>query len=213
MPAPRLLRLPAPHNDRRAFPEGRPSVHETLVAARRAAAHHADSLELVDDLGDREQGGHRAERQPAEIHVDPRQHDPDAAVGEIVGGDDDPVVQELHFVHGDHLGVGSHRADHALGAIHRLGLDRATVVRADGVEPGVPGIEVRLEDLDALFGNDRSSNPTDQLFTLAGEHHAGDDFDPAGAAAVENWGERVGWGLGSVKEKPQYYGFPEVTTI
>src|SRR2546426_8334530 len=59
-----------------------PSVHETLVAARRAAAHHADSLELVDDLGDREQGGHRTERQPAEIHVDPRQHDPHAAVGE-----------------------------------------------------------------------------------------------------------------------------------
>src|SRR5438046_9401342 len=71
MPAPRLVRLPAPHHDRRAFPQGRPSVHETLVAARRAAAHHADSLELVDDLGDREQGGHRTERQPAEIHVDP----------------------------------------------------------------------------------------------------------------------------------------------
>src|ERR1041384_7039241 len=61
MPAPRLVRLPASHHDRRAFPEGRPSVHETLVAARRAAAHHADSLELVDDLGDREQRGHRAE--------------------------------------------------------------------------------------------------------------------------------------------------------
>src|SRR5438093_1343943 len=36
-----------------------------------------------------------------------------------------PTV-ELHLVHGDHLGVGSHRADHALGGIHRLGLDRAT---------------------------------------------------------------------------------------
>src|SRR3989454_12015294 len=190
-----------------------PSVHETLVAARRAAAHHADSLELVDDLGDRDQGGHRAERHPAEIHVDPRQHDPHAAVGEIVGGGDDPVVQEPHFVHGDHLGVGSHRADHALGAIHRLGLDRAAVVSAHRVQPGVAGVQVRLENLDALFGNDRSSNPTDQLFALAGEHHAGDDFDPAGAGAVEHGGERVVWGWGSVKEMPQSFGFPGVTPI
>src|SRR2546426_2713052 len=71
----------------------------------------------------------------------------------------------------------------------------------------------RLENLDALFGNDRSSNPTDQLFALAGEHHAGDDLDPAGAGAVEHGGERVVWGWGSVKEVPQSCGFPGDTPI
>src|SRR2546426_11885438 len=71
----------------------------------------------------------------------------------------------------------------------------------------------RLENLDALFGNDRSSNPTDQLFALAGEHHAGDDLDPAGAGAVEHGGERGVWGWGSVKEVPQSCGFPGDTPI
>src|SRR2546422_9731118 len=51
------------------------------------------------------------------------------------------------------------------------------------------------------------------LFALAGEHHAGDDLDPAGAGAVEHGGERGVWGGGSVKEVPQYCGFPGDTPI
>src|SRR5207245_4732967 len=79
MPAPRLVRLTAADQDRRALPQGRPAVDETLVAARRPAANYTDRLKLVDDLGDGEEGGHRTERQAAEIHVDPRQQDSNAA--------------------------------------------------------------------------------------------------------------------------------------
>src|SRR5882762_244371 len=106
VPAPRLVRLAAADHDGRAFPQGRLAVHETLVAAGRPAAYYADRLELVDDLGDGEERGHRPERQAAEIHIDPGQHDPDAAVGEPVRGRNDPVIQELHFVDRDHFSVG-----------------------------------------------------------------------------------------------------------
>src|SRR3989449_7773304 len=51
------------------------------------------------------------------------------------------------------------------------------------------------------------------LFALAGEHHAGNDLDPAGAGAVEHGGERVVWGWGSVKEVPQSCGFPGGTPL
>ena len=37
----------------------------------------------------------------------------------------------------------------------------------------------RLEDLDLLPGDLRAPQPADQLFALAAEHAAGDDFDPA----------------------------------
>src|SRR2546426_9144589 len=74
VPAARFVGFSAPYHDGRAFPEGRPPVDETLVAARRPAAHDANRLELVDDLGDGEERGHRAERQAAEIHVRSEEH-------------------------------------------------------------------------------------------------------------------------------------------
>src|SRR3989442_5827716 len=52
VPAPRLVRLAAPDHDGGAFPDRRPSVHETLDAARRRGPHDADRLELVGGLGD-----------------------------------------------------------------------------------------------------------------------------------------------------------------
>src|SRR6266699_3692296 len=139
MPAPRLVRLPAADQDRRALPQGRPAVDETLVAARRPAANYTDRLKLVDDLGDR-----------------------------------------------DHFGVGPDGPHDPFRAIHRLGFHGAAVVRAHRVQPGVAGIEMRLEDLDVLASNHRPSYPTDQLFALPGKHHAGNDFDPAGAGTVEH---------------------------
>src|SRR2546426_1138418 len=207
MPAPRLVRLSAAYHDGRAFPGGRPSVHETLVAARRPAAHYADRLELVDDLSDGEERGHRAERQAAEIHVNPGQHDPYPPVGEPVCGRHDTVVQELHFVDRDHFGLGPHGAEDPLRGIHRLGFHRAAVVRAHRVEPGVAGIEMRLEDLNVLARDHGPPHPADQLLALPGEHHAGDDFDPARAGAVEHGGERVVPRGRWVKEMPLSCGF------
>src|SRR5207247_10610407 len=50
MSAPRLVRLPSPDHDGGAVPQRGLPVHEALIAARGVAAHHADGLELVDDL-------------------------------------------------------------------------------------------------------------------------------------------------------------------
>src|SRR3989454_12288399 len=95
VPAARFVGFSAPYHDGRAFPEGRPPVDETLVAARRPAAHDANRLELVDDLGDGEERGHRAERQAAGIHVDPGQPDPPTAVRQALCGRQDPRVPAM----------------------------------------------------------------------------------------------------------------------
>ena len=48
-----------------------------------------------------------------------------------------------------------------------------------------PIVEDRLENLHLLAGDLRAAQPADQLFALAAEHAAGDDFDPAvGGGAV-----------------------------
>src|SRR2546429_8602841 len=52
------------------------------------------------------------------------------------------------------------------------------------VEPGIPGVEVGLEDLHALARDHRASDTADQFFTLSGEHDPGDHFDPTGAGQV-----------------------------
>src|SRR3989442_4351102 len=105
MRAPRLVRPPAADHDGGALPRGGPAVDETLVAARRPAANYTDRLKLVDDLGDGEERGHRTERQAAEIHVDPRQHDSNAAVGEPGCGGHDAVIPGMDLVERDHLRV------------------------------------------------------------------------------------------------------------
>src|SRR4029077_3900098 len=191
MPTSRLVRFPAADHDRGTVPEGGLAVDEALVAAGRTAAGHADGLELVDDLGDREERGHGAERQAAEIHVDAGQHDAHTLIRERVRDGDDAIVQELHFVDRDDFGARTNRAHHRLGGVHRLGLDRAAVVSADRVEARVARVEVGLEDLDVFPGDHRAPHPAHELLAFAGEHHAGDDFDPAGACAVKHGGDQV----------------------
>src|SRR5437763_5188958 len=81
--------------------------------------------------------------------------------------------------------AGSAPAAHDLfGAVHGLRLHGSPVVGAQGVEPGVPGVEVGLEDLHALAGDDRAPYPPDQLLALPGEHDPGDHFDATGASTV-----------------------------
>src|SRR2546427_492134 len=62
---------------------------------------------------------------------------------------------------------------------------RPSVVCAHRVEPGVAGIEMRLEDLDVLTGDHRPPDAAHQLLALPGKHHAGNDFDPTWAGTVE----------------------------
>src|SRR2546426_7059458 len=95
MPASRLVRLPSPDHDGGAVPQRGLPVHEALIAAGRVAAHHADGLELVDDLRDGEQCRHGTEGEASEIHVDAGEHDPHALVGEGVGDRSEEHTSEL----------------------------------------------------------------------------------------------------------------------
>jgi len=106
-----------------------------------------------------------AERQAAEIHVDPGQHDPHPRSASRLPPHD-AVVQELHFVDRDHFGPGPHDAQDPVRGIHGLGFHRTAIVRAHGVEPGVAGIEMRLEDLDVLTRDHRPPDAAHQLFAL-----------------------------------------------
>src|SRR4051794_38075887 len=68
-PAACFIRLGAADHDRRRVVARRLAADESLVAARRIAAHDADRVQLVDDFGDREQLRHRTERLAAEVSV------------------------------------------------------------------------------------------------------------------------------------------------
>ena len=140
MPTSRFIRLPTADHDDRAVPQRRLAVHQTLVAGRRAAAHDADRLELVYDLSDAHQDGHRAKGQAAEVDVRPGEDHPDTPIGEAVRQIDDPVVEELGLVHGDDLGAVTEPAGDLFGRVHRLGFDGHAVMRRDGKEPGVARI-------------------------------------------------------------------------
>src|SRR5437588_12857073 len=98
LPAPRLVRLPSPDHDRGTVPQGGPAVDEALVAARRLSAHHANRLELVDDLRDGEQRRHGPEGGAPEIHVEAGAHDPHSLVGERTRCAHDTSVPKLHLI-------------------------------------------------------------------------------------------------------------------
>jgi hypothetical protein len=137
----------------------------------------ADGLELVDELGVGEERGHGAEREPAEVLVEPGRNHTRAPVGQLERGLDDGRLEELHLVDADNLGVAC--ADQKL----RHGRD------GDGMHPDarvahdvahvVAVVDRRLEDRHALTRDLGPAEPTDHLLALAAEHGAADDLEPA----------------------------------
>ena len=63
----------------------------------------AHRFQLVDELRDAEQCGHRAERQAAEVLRKPGCDDARAVGDERVDRVDDPLVEELHLVDSDRV--------------------------------------------------------------------------------------------------------------
>ena len=137
----------------------------------------ADGLELVDEVGEREQVGHRAEREAAKVLVEPCGDDAGPAFGEGERRIDDRGLEELGLVDaddveplrpGDELGDRRHRyAAHPDARV------------ADDVGGVVPVVDPRLEDDDALTGDLGAAEATDHLLALATEHRPADDLDPA----------------------------------
>src|SRR5438445_7122889 len=111
----RLIRLPSPNHDDRTVPQCRLPVDEPLIPGSRTPAHHADRLELVDDLGDAHEDWHRTERQAPEIDVGACENDAHSPVGQPVRQIDDAVVQELSLVDGDDFGAVAEAARDLIG--------------------------------------------------------------------------------------------------
>lgn len=57
-------------------------------------------------------------------------------------------------------------------------------MRADGLQTTVTLVEVRFEDLAFLLCERGAPNTPHQLFGLAAEHHAANNFDPTASSCV-----------------------------
>jgi len=102
-------------DDRLARVRCRSPVHQALRGRRRPAAAVADRLQLVHELGVRQQRGHGPERQSAEVLVEPRSDDACASVGDLEGRRDHrPQRPRCLVVHG---------SGHSPGGWSRVTLD------------------------------------------------------------------------------------------
>ena len=181
--AARLVLLERADDDRGAVGGGGRAVDEPLRHRRRAAAAVADRLQLVDELGAAEELGHRAEREAAEVLVEPARDDPHPALDEPVEDERDLRREELHLVDADDVVAVDETGD--VGRV--VDRDRAHLRArvADDVGDVVAVVDPRLDDQHALAGDLGAAEPADQLLALAAEHRPADDLEPAAAVREE----------------------------
>ena len=115
-----LVRVERADDDRLTRVRRGLAVDEPLGRRRRAAATVADGLELVDELGAREELGHRPEGLSAEVLVEPGGDYPNAALGERERSVDDRRLEELHLVDPDDVAA-SRPGDELRAAVDRDG--------------------------------------------------------------------------------------------
>jgi len=174
----RFVALLGADEDDRVVVRGRTPVDDALCARRWFAAHHADGGELVHAFGHREQRRHRAERLAAEIQVQPGADDAPTFGCQMIDDARQIGVEELRLIDADDRGVGGDASQQFHGRGNRRGVDAAAVVRAHLID-GVTIVDGRLEHLYLLARDHRAPQPANQLFALAAEHAAADDFDAA----------------------------------
>ena len=181
--AARLVLLERPDDDRVAVGGGGRAVDESLGHRRRPAAAVADRLQLVHELGAAEELGHRAEREAAEVLVEPARDDPQPALDEPVEDERDLRREELNLVHADDV-VAVDEAGDVGGVVDG---DRAHpgARMADDVADVVAVVDARLDDQHPLAGDLRTPQPPDELLALAAEHRAADDLEPAAVIREE----------------------------
>jgi len=150
------------------------------------AADHADGGELGDLVGDGHEVGDGAEGFGFEGGVEAGDEDALAEGDEFDGEGDDVEGEELDFVDADdvdlrELGVepGAELFDAGDGG----GFVGLGAVRGDG-RAVVAEVDVGLEARHALAGDAGALEAADQLFGLAREHGAGDDFEDAGSVGL-----------------------------
>src|SRR4029078_1022791 len=94
-------------------------------------------------------------------------------------------VEELPLVDAHHLGLRADALEQLARRADALRLDLHRAVRGD-VIVAVAVVELGLEDLDLALGDLGAAQAADQLFALAAEHAAGDDFNPPGPGSVRD---------------------------
>ena len=106
----------------------RPAVDQALCARSRFAAHHADGVQLVDQLGHGHQARHRTKRFTTEVCVQTGDQHPPSGLRQLVDDGDEFVVEELGLVDGHHGDRRTNQgADHGR-PLHRGGLELAAGV-------------------------------------------------------------------------------------
>ncbi len=88
------------------------------------------------------------------------------------------LIEELPFVDADDLGVGLDQLEQLTRIVNDRRFHAHLAVR-DDVVGRIPGVDARLEDLNALARDSGAAQPANELLALAAEHAADDDFDPA----------------------------------
>ena len=154
-----------------------PAVDEPLGGRGRATAAVADGLQLVDELGMRQELGHRTEGKSPEVLVEPRHDDADSAIGQLERVLDDRRLEELHLVDPDDLEPLCTLEDVVHGRHRNSAHARAGM--AHDVGRVVAVVDPRLEDDDALAGDLGAAQPADHLLALPAEHRTADHLEPA----------------------------------
>ena len=142
------------------------------------AAPDADGMYLTDFLSYSHKVRHRAERLTEEIGVKAGYDHANPTVGEFLCDIHKRHVVELGLVYSHHLDF---RTDvqHLFRILHGMARDLVKIM-GDHVILGISCVNCRLEDLDPEVGELGSPDPADQLFCLAGEHRAANDFNTSG---------------------------------
>ena len=128
---------------------------------------------------------HRAERTAHVVLVQTGRDDADARVSELHAHVDHSLVEELHFVDAHDLHADLDPGQELLARSDGEGLQPPVVARHD-VLAREAVVDHRLEDLHTLPGDDRASQPADQLLRFSGEHPTRDDLDPAASVTVQS---------------------------
>jgi hypothetical protein len=183
---------------------------EALGVDRGLAADHADGGELGDLVGECHQVRDGAEGFVGEGGVEAGDEDSLAHRDQFHRQRNDLGGEELDLVDADDLDGFELRKEQRAEVLDRSDgscLVGLCAVAGDG-GPVVAEVDVRLVAGDALAGDAGALEAADELFALAREHGAGDDFEDAGGwrcgvhgwvdrkwvGAVDKWWDCVKWG-------------------
>ena len=75
-------------------------------------------MDLVHLLGDREEGGHRTERDAPVVHVEPGYDHPFAEIRQVPTYSGERLIEELRLVDSHHLGPRIEAGHDFIGSLH-----------------------------------------------------------------------------------------------